>query len=58
MKNKILYDDINQQGIVYNISVFVFNSNRWHYCQMQPQQFRNKGSKLRIFNAKLIIQWF
>ena len=27
------FNTIFKKGIVYNYSVFVFNSNRWRYCQ-------------------------
>ena len=39
-------------------SVVVFISNRWRYCQMQPQKIGSKGQILRIFDAKFQLRWF
>ena len=46
-----LHEIKHSQGIAYNHSVFVFNSKRWRYFQIQ--QFENKGKKLRIFHWNL-----
>ena len=48
----------NKVLLIYTYSVFVFNSNRWRYCQMQPRKFETEVKKLQIFSSKSLLRYF
>ena len=43
-------------GMSYTYSMFVFNSNRWRYCQLQPKQLSKKVKKMQIFRVESLLR--